>query len=139
MPDEDLIEAMSLALSAESEQAKKFTQGKSVKQTATKASKLEAKANSEVYPRNCTPTNDAKANSVTRKDAICRPRNPYPRECKACIGNNHLDCFHCFTCGGLNHRARYCRSGNGQRLPPRDREKKTRPAVVIVVKKKKKM
>ena len=35
-----------------------------------------------------------------------------PRRCKLCIENNHLDCSHCFKCGGLNHTARYCRSGD---------------------------
>ena len=162
--DEDLIETMSLAMSAESERANKFTQGKSVKQSVTKVSKLEAEVSGEskgnsqgnqrenqilatlkaiqselnsvqtevaslqkkvdhkVYPRNCPPTNDAEANGVTRKDTTYRPRNPYPRQCKVCIENNHLDCSHCFKCGGLNHTARYCRSGNGRRLPPRDRE-----------------
>ena len=162
--DEDLIETMSLAMSAESERANKFTQGKSVKQSITKVSKLEAEASGEpkgnsqgnqrenqilgtlkaiqlelnsvqtevgslqkkvddkVYPRNCSPTNDAEANGVTRKDTMYRPRNPYPRQCKVCIENNHLDCSHCFKCGGLDHTARYCRSGNGRRLPPRDRE-----------------
>ena len=164
MADEDLIETMSLAMSAESERANKFTQGKSVKQSVTKVSKLEAEVSGEskgnsqgnqrenqilatlkaiqselnsvqtevaslqkkvdhkVYPRNCPPTNDAEANGVTRKDTTYRPRNPYPRQCKVCIENNHLDCSHCFKCGGLNHTARYCRSGNGRRLPPRDRE-----------------
>ena len=162
--DEDLIETMSLAMSAESERANKFTQGKSVKQSVTKVSKLEAEVSGEpqessqgnqrenqilaalkaiqselnsvqtevaslqkkvdhkVYPRNCPPTNDTEANGVTRKDTSYRPRNPYPRQCKKCIENNHLDCSHCFKCGGLNHTARYCHSGNGRRLPPRDRE-----------------
>ena len=45
--DEDLIETMSLAMSAESERANKFTPGKSVKQSVTKVSKLEAEVNGE--------------------------------------------------------------------------------------------
>ena len=45
--DEDLIETMSLAMSAESERAYKFTQGKFVKQSVTKVSKLEAEVSGE--------------------------------------------------------------------------------------------
>ena len=47
MADEDLIETMSLAMSAESERANKFTQGKSVKQSVKKVSKLEAEVSGE--------------------------------------------------------------------------------------------
>ena len=47
------------------------------------------------------------------------------RKCESCKPTD--ECRHCFHCGELNHIARYCRkgkqygSGNGQRLPPRDR------------------
>ena len=133
--DEDLTETMSLAMHAESERANKFTQGKSVKQSITKESKLEAEANGEpkgnsqgnqrenqilatlktiqselnsvqtevaslqkkvddkVYPRNCSPTNDAEVNGVTRKDTMYRPTNPYPRQCKVCIENKPFGFF----------------------------------------------
>ncbi len=161
--DEDLIEAMSLAMSAESERANKFTQGKPAR-PSTKVSKVDAgssgepkenkqgnqqenqilatlkaiqselnsvqtevaslqkKVDEKEYPRNGSPTGNPGANGVTGRDTMSRPRNPYPRQCKSCFENKQVDCSHCFKCGGPNHTARYCRSGNGRRLPPQDRE-----------------
>ena len=44
----------------------------------------------------------------------------YPPLCKKCHEENQVNCPHCFKCGGRNHTARYCRSGNERRLPLRD-------------------
>ena len=44
----------------------------------------------------------------------------YPPLCKKCHDENQVNCPHCFKCGGRNHTARYCRSGNERRLPLRD-------------------
>lgn len=156
--DEDLIEAMSLAMSAESERANKFTQGKPVR-PSTKISKVEAGASGEPKENNSSnqrenqilatlkaiqselntvqsevaslqkkvddkdyPRNHPPAEGAARSDTMSRPRSFYPRQCKSCYENKQMDCSHCFKCGGPNHTARYCRSGNGRRLPPRDRE-----------------
>lgn len=161
--DEDLIEAMSLAMSAESERANKFSQGRPTR-PSTKVSKVDVGSSSESketnqsnpqdnqilatlkairselnsvqsevaslqrkvddksVPLNHAPTDEAEVNGATRNDTMFRPRNPFPRRCQSCVANNQVDCSHCFKCGGLNHMARYCRSGNGRRLPPRDRE-----------------
>ena len=62
------------------------------------------------------------AKNVGRNDTMFRPRASHPRQCKSCFESNQVQCSHCFKCGELNHTAGYCRSGNGQRLPPGDRE-----------------
>ena len=48
MANEDLIEAMSLAMSAESERVNKFTEGKPARQSTKKVSKVEAEASGEL-------------------------------------------------------------------------------------------
>lgn len=44
------------------------------------------------------------------------------RKCQSCQDHNVAQCDHCFKCGSIGHMARGCQSGNGQMLPPRDRE-----------------
>ena len=156
--DEDLIEAMSLAMSAESERANKFTQGKSIR-PSTKIPKVEVGASGEPKENNPSnqrenqilatlkatqsemntvqsevaslqkkvddkdyPRNHPPAEGAARSDTMSRPRRFYPRQCKSCYENKQMDCSHCFKCVGPNHTARYCRPGNGRRLPPRDRD-----------------
>lgn len=160
--DEDLIEAMILAMSAESERAHKFHQGERGKPTM-KVSKVETGIGSESKevnkPKaqenqilatlkaiqselntvqsevanlrkkvddkssifNCGSTGDNKVERTTRNEDY-HPRGTYPPRCKSCLENNQVGCRHCFICGGLNHTVRYCQSGNGWRLPPRDRK-----------------
>ncbi|CAB4022110.1 Hypothetical predicted protein [Paramuricea clavata] len=65
--DEDLIEAMSLAMSAESERANKFTQGKPVR-PSTKISKVEAGASGE--PKENNPSNQRENQILATLKAI---------------------------------------------------------------------
>lgn len=150
--DEDLIEVMSLAMSAESERANKFNQGarsrpapkvanievgveagaqeggKSKPQESQILATLKAiqsdlnTVQSEVATlrKKVDEKNNPEVDGGTRKEGYS-PRGTYPRRCKSCWENNLVECSHCFNCGGHNHTARYCRSGNGRRLPPRDR------------------
>ena len=49
-----------------------------------------------------------------------RYKGRFRRLCKTCQEENQTHCPHCFKCGGQNHTARSCRSGNERRLPLRD-------------------
>ena len=155
--DEELIEAMSTAMAAESERATKFNLTGRGKPTS-KISKIEAgtppkpveavgKFESEMLAT--MKTIQAELNTVQsevaslrtkvdQKDLATPPRlplnspvgdqgkqedyyrgNDYPM-CKTCQDENRVRCPHCFKCGGRNHLARHCRSGNEKRLPKRD-------------------
>ncbi len=135
--DEELIEAMFLAVSAETERSKKFnivSQGKGVKarisavQSDDNTDKKEILAAIKQVKTDLTAMqNEMKTFRESVYNQNQRP-NPVksPRKCNKCQSAD--ECRHCFYCGELNHIARYCRkgkqnvSGNGQRLPPRDRE-----------------
>ncbi len=149
--DEDLIEAMNMAMSAETERLTKFSATGRVKQahissleTAhanTKEKKderrvlaalkavqsdmatmqSEIKTLRETVSKVREPTNGNEGGNQTTDD---RTR----RGCQKCQGEGMSNtCNHCFICGGSNHIARYCRlkhrnQENRRGLPPRDRE-----------------
>ena len=63
--------------------------------------------------------------NVNRKRATSKS---HPAACQVCKDKgNAINCSHCFSCGGSNHYARYCRAkeghklGNPQRLVLRDK------------------
>lgn len=135
--DEDLIGAMSLAISAEAERSNKFSftsKGKSAKVLTVegaveantkkesqkdsqvlatlKAVQAElATVKSEVKTLRDVANNqkaDTMAPSPTGRGARAGARPPGCQECRM---NREGDrCPHCYLCGGLNHIARYCQT-----------------------------
>ena len=69
---------MSLAMSAESERANKFTQGKSVKQSVKKVSKLEAEVSGE--PQGSSQGNQRENQILATLKAIQSELNSVPTE-----------------------------------------------------------
>lgn len=147
--DEDLIEAMSLAMSAETERSHKF--GLSSKTKSVKVSTVEGGVDARVKKdQELLATLKAvqadlatvQSEMKTLRSTVTASSKPptgfnhngnrvEPRQvgCRVCREKGEGDkCSHCYLCGGLNHIARYCRTkfnnqqGNGRRLPPRDRE-----------------
>ncbi|CAB4014373.1 Retrovirus-related Pol poly from transposon opus [Paramuricea clavata] len=134
--DEELIEAMFLAVSAETERSKKFnvtSPGKSMKARVSAVQKEDDTEKKEILAAIKQVKTDLSAMQNEMK-TLCEtvhnqnqnPSTAKPsRKCENCKPTD--ECRHCFHCGELNHIARYCRkgkqyaSGNGQRLPPRDR------------------
>ena len=149
--DEDLIEAMNMAMSAETERLNKFSATGRVKQAHISSLEMaqantkekkdegrvlaalkavqsdmatmqsEIKTLRETVSKVREPTNGNEGGNQTTRD---RTR----RGCQKCQGEGMSNtCNHCFICGGSNHIARYCRlkyrnQGNQRGLPPRDRE-----------------
>ena len=147
--DEDLIEAMSFAMSAETERRHNF--GLSSKTKPVKVSTVEegvdarGKKNQELLATLKAVQADlatVQSEVKTLRSTVTASSKPptgfnhngnrvEPRQvgCRVCREKGEGDkCSHCYLCGGLNHIARYCRTkfnnqqGNGRRLPPRDRE-----------------
>lgn len=146
--DEQLIEAVFMAVSAETERSNKFSQSlNKVRDTKARVSALHndesvgekrevLAAIKQVRTELSAVQSEVKTlrETVSQQNSKEQPegesRNVAPTKrskCDKCKTSGE-ECNHCFHCGGLNHIARYCRSrsrnpsGNGQRLPPRDRE-----------------
>ena len=146
--DEQLIEAVFMAVSAETERSNKFSQSlNKVRDTKARVSALHndesvgekrevLAAIKQVRTELSAVQSEVKTlrETVSQQNSKEQPegesRNVAPTnrsKCDKCKTSGE-ECNHCFHCGGLNHIARYCRSrsripsGNGRRLPPRDRE-----------------
>jgi hypothetical protein len=135
--DEELIEAMFLAVSAETERSTKFnvaSPGKSMKARVSAVQKEDDTEKKEILAaiKQVKLTylhamqNEMKTLCETVHNQNQNPSTAKPsRKCESCKPTD--ECRHCFHCVELNHIAWYCRkgkqygSGNGQRLPPRDR------------------
>ena len=148
--DEDLIEAMNLAMSAETERINKFNfsgrrkpasvsalemvndkvkdkreEGRVVAALkAVQAEMATMQAEMKVLRGAVTKVQElANGQQDTTKQASQRKRG-----CEECQAKEMSDtCRHCFLCGGSNHMARHCNlryknQGNSKGLPPRDRE-----------------
>ena len=147
--DEQLIEAMFLAVSAETERSNKFNHNNplskgqgakarismyrvtttlvrtkrfwlhAIKQVRTELSAVQSQVKTL---RDCVN----QKNELSKDEARKAPPTTNQAKCDKC--KNPEECDHCFLCGDTNHIARYCRSRskkfpeNGRRLPPRDRE-----------------
>ncbi len=135
--DEELIEAMFLTVSAETERSKKFNITSPMKSTKARVSTVQKEEDIEkkemlaVIKQVKTDLSVMQNEMKTFRETVQNQRqNPStvkpPRKCENCKPTD--ECRHCFHCGELHHIARYCRkgkqygSGNGRRLPPRDRE-----------------
>ena len=149
--DEDLIEAMNIVMSAETERLNKFSTPGRAKQASVSSLEM-ATANSKEKKeegRVLAALKAVQSNMATMQTEMKTLREtvskgPGPagekesgtrlspsqskRGCQKCqergMGNA---CDHCFICGGSNHIARYCRlkyqnKGNHKGLLPRDRE-----------------
>ncbi|CAB3996467.1 Hypothetical predicted protein [Paramuricea clavata] len=146
--DEQLIEAVFMAVSAETERSNKFSHFlNKVRDTKARVSALQNEesvgekrevlaAIKQVRTELSAVQSEVKTlrETVSQRNSKEQPegesRNVAPTKrskCDKCKTSGE-ECNHCFHCGGLNHIARYCRSqsrnpsGNGRRLPPRDRE-----------------
>ena len=142
--DEDLIGAISLAISAEAERNSKFSltsKGKSAK-VLTVESSVEANTKKESQKVLAAPKTMKSEVKSLREEASNQKADTMvpgpvgngwigarPPGCQECKRKKEGDrCPHCYFCGGLNHIARYCQTklrsypGNEARLPPRDRE-----------------
>ena len=135
--DEELIEAMFLAVSAEAERNIKFKLPMDTKQKSARVSSVEnagATANNEVLSAiKALKTEFSAIQSEVKalRDNANRSQRPAStsttrRHCNRCTSPD--ECRHCYLCGGSNHFARNCRSsrnfmsGNDQRLHQRDRQ-----------------
>ena len=135
--DEDLIGAMSLAISAEAERSNKFnlaSKGKSVKVSAIESAaesntKKELQKDQQVLvtlkavqaelaTMKAEVKNLREAASVQKADPMMPSHagngvrtGARPRGCQECRRKREGDqCPHCYLCGGLYHIARYCQS-----------------------------
>ena len=146
--DEDLIGAMSLAISAEAEQSNKLnlaSKGKSAKVSAIESAaesntKKEIQKDQQVLATLKAVQAEVKNLREAASNQKADPMMPShagngvrtgarPLGCQECRRKREGDrCPHCYLCGGLYDIARYCQSrprnysGNAPRLPPRDRE-----------------
>ena len=144
--DEDLIEVMSLAISAETERSNKFSltsKGKSAKKEQQKEQQKDQhilatlKAVQADLASVRSEVETLRETAIRQKADSTRPARPgngvtmgaRSPGCQECRRKREGDrCPHCYLCGGLNHIARYCQTkyrsppGNAPRLPPRDRE-----------------
>ncbi|RUA05109.1 MAG: hypothetical protein DSY43_05325 [Gammaproteobacteria bacterium] len=128
--DEELIEAMFKAVSAETERSNKFNLPNKQKarvaavesEPGTKEVLLAIKSLKAEFSamQSEVKTLREAANQNQGQATAQKPT----RHCDKC--KTAEECRHCFVCGGLNHLARYCRSrnasGNERRLRPGDRE-----------------
>lgn len=136
--DEELIEAMFLAVSAETERNNKFQLPTDRKQKPARVSSVEnagATTNNEVLSAiKALKTEFSAIQSEVKalRDNANQSQRPAPtsstirRHCNQCTCPD--ECRHCYLCGGSNHFARNCRSprnfmsGNDRRLHQRDRQ-----------------
>ena len=147
--DEDLIEAMNMAMSAETERVNKFSfSGR--KSASISTVEMTSEKNKEkreegrvlaalkaVQSDMATMQSEMKflRNAVTKvpepgdemRNNVATKASRPKRGCRECDEKGLSDmCSHCFLCGGANHIARYCNmkfgnQGNHKGLPPRDR------------------
>lgn len=150
--DEDLIEAMNRAMSAETERVNKFNfsgRTKPAKMGTLEMVNANAKEKKDegrvlaalksVQTEMATMQTEMKTlrGAITKVQETASekqrevPRNPTHqptrRGCAECQEKGISDtCHHCFHCGGSNHFARHYQmtknQGNCRGLPPRDRE-----------------
>lgn len=140
--DEELIEAMFLAVSAETERSNKFNLP-STKQKSARVAAVGSDSGTEAGKEVLSAINALKAefsaiqtevkalressNQRTKTNTSNPPTNTSNQPtfpCNRC--KTPRECNHCYACGGSNHFARDCRSrsssGNGRGLQPRDRQ-----------------
>ena len=151
MVDEDLIEAMNQAMSAETERLNKFGVSSKARQANISSLELATDDNKQrkaegrvlaalkaVQSEMATMQTEMKTLRETvskvqepasgRESKVQVPSDQVKRGCQKCQEKGITNaCDHCFICGGSNHIARYCRmryknQGNRKGLPPRDRE-----------------
>lgn len=136
--DEELIEAINLAMSAEEERNAKLcltNKMKSSKVNVIEGVNLsENKKETEILAT--LKAMQAELTSLKSDMETFRKNEPgrgsqyqrKPKGCEKCrekeLGH---ECNHCYVCGGQNHMARHCqlkykKEGNGTRLPSRDRK-----------------
>lgn len=144
--DEQLIETISMAMSAEAERQNKFDfagKSKAAKVASVESTKSEKAGQEQILAAinvlkadlaaMQTEMTTLRKNADSYKSSFTNPSRQSKHQepgCSDCKGKGvGKECPHCFYCGGLNHIARHCQlkgknnqMGNGQRLPPRDRE-----------------
>ena len=135
--DEDLIGAMSLAISAEAERSNKFSlnsKGKSAKVSVIEgATEVTTKKESQKDSQVLATLKAVQAELATMKSEVKTLREeanhqkteamvpgypgsgtragPRPLGCQECRRKKEGDrCPHCYLCGGSNHIARYCQT-----------------------------
>ena len=139
VPDEDLIEAVNLAMSAEEERSTKLARSNKskpsrvnvIEETAVTEGKKESELIATLKAMQAELTslrsevNTVRASHTAADGSQARGR---PKGCGECVEKGVGDeCNHCYVCGGQNHLARHCRlnpkkQGNAGRLPQRDRK-----------------
>lgn len=141
--DEELIEAVNLAMSAEEERNAKFARGYKVKTNkvnviegvnSTASKNTESKHENEILATlkaMQTELTSLRSDVETfRKNEVSKnyQKERKPKGCDTCQAKGEGEgCSHCYICGGENHLARHCKmkakkQGNANRLPPRDRK-----------------
>ena len=145
--DEDLIEAMNMAMSAETERINKFSFSGRTKPVSVSALEMvnektkEKREEGRILAALKTVQSDLttlKTEMTTLRDSVTKVQEPAhikqdgkpagqpKRGCKECQEKGVSDtCAHCFLSGGSNHIARHCQlkyknQGNRKGLPPRD-------------------
>lgn len=131
--DEELIESMCLAVSAETERSNKFNLPNNVNNAKPKP----ARVNTVESTTNGNNTDILSAIKALREDfasiqtefkalkQVPTTSQSNTRHCDQCSSTQ--ECNHCYVCGASNHFARNCprrpqQAGNGRRLRPRDRQ-----------------
>lgn len=132
--DEELLEKLSLVVSLEEKRAEK--RGPKPRINTVSASEAEPKsptAETDQIKQLSAGVQELTACVASLREAMQSPQSMPPRRqqekgrrergCPSCREKGAGDeCRHCYKCGGDNHIARGCRSGNGPGLPQGDRK-----------------